>query len=195
MKTVGIFSTNQNMILQGKQTDILLLYILGENYAVFKFPIWQNFKFRILNKDALKANSLSQIRTYLAPFNTFYRRCLFFLIFIWLHWVLVVGSLVPHADLSLQSTGSSLRRPGSRARRLSSCGTWALQLWRAGSLVVAHRLQNTQAQLPHDMWDLSSTTRDQTRIPCIGRQILNHWTTREVPTEGVLMLFSTVAVE
>ena len=23
-------------------------------------------------------------------------------------------------------------------------------------------------------------TRDQTRIPCIGRQILNHWTTREV---------------
>ena len=31
------------------------------------------------------------------------------------------------------------------------------------------------------MWDLSSPTRDRTRIPCIGRQILNHWTTREVP--------------
>jgi len=26
----------------------------------------------------------------------------------------------------------------------------------------------------------SSQTRDQTRVPCIGRQILNHWTTREV---------------
>ena len=31
------------------------------------------------------------------------------------------------------------------------------------------------------MWDLSSPARDQTRIPCIARQILNHWTTREVP--------------
>ena len=30
------------------------------------------------------------------------------------------------------------------------------------------------------MWDLSSLTRDQTHVPFIGRQILNHWTTREV---------------
>ena len=27
----------------------------------------------------------------------------------------------------------------------------------------------------------SSQTRGQTRVPSIGRQILNHWTTREVP--------------
>ena len=27
----------------------------------------------------------------------------------------------------------------------------------------------------------SSRTRDQTRVPCIGRWILNDWTTREVP--------------
>ena len=32
------------------------------------------------------------------------------------------------------------------------------------------------------MWDLSSLTRDRTRVPCIGRQIVYHWTTREVPT-------------
>ena len=31
------------------------------------------------------------------------------------------------------------------------------------------------------MWDLSSLTRDGTCVPCFGRQILNHWTTREVP--------------
>ena len=31
------------------------------------------------------------------------------------------------------------------------------------------------------MWDLSSLTRDQTFIPCVGRWSLNHWTTREVP--------------
>ena len=32
------------------------------------------------------------------------------------------------------------------------------------------------------MWDLSSPTRDQTHIPCIGRWILNPWTTRKVLT-------------
>ena len=31
------------------------------------------------------------------------------------------------------------------------------------------------------MWDMSSLTSDWTHIPCIARQILNHWTTREVP--------------
>ena len=31
------------------------------------------------------------------------------------------------------------------------------------------------------MWDLSSLTRGQTHIPCIGKQILNRLTTREVP--------------
>ena len=29
----------------------------------------------------------------------------------------------------------------------------------------------------------SSWTRDQTCVPCIGRQIPNHWTTREIPTD------------
>ena len=32
---------------------------------------------------------------------------------------------------------------------------------------------------PQGMWDLSSPTRDETWVPCIGRQILNHWTTRK----------------
>ena len=31
------------------------------------------------------------------------------------------------------------------------------------------------------MWHFSSLTKDQIYIPCIERQILNHWTTREVP--------------
>ena len=29
-------------------------------------------------------------------------------------------------------------------------------------------------------WDLSSLTKDRTQVPCIARQILNHWTGREV---------------
>ena len=32
---------------------------------------------------------------------------------------------------------------------------------------------------PQDIWDLSSTTRDQTLTPCIGRRSPNHWS---VPT-------------
>ena len=65
-----------------------------------------------------------------------------------------------------------------------SCRTWYLLLRHMGfSLVVVHGLSScgVPAQLPCNMWDLSSLTRDRTRIPCIGRQILNHWTTREVP--------------
>ena len=36
------------------------------------------------------------------------------------------------------------------------------------------------------MWDLSSPTRDPTCVPCIRRQVLNHWTTREVPLLSLL---------
>ena len=57
-----------------------------------------------------------------------------------------------------------------------------------GSAVVALRLLSTsfsschsQAYLVCGVWDLSSPTRDQTLVPCIANQILNHWTTRKVP--------------
>ena len=41
---------------------------------------------------------------------------------------------------------------------------------------------------PGGMSVLSSLTRDRTHIPCIGRQSLNHWTTREV--SALLFFFS-----
>ena len=34
---------------------------------------------------------------------------------------------------------------------------------------------------PQGMWDIRSLTRDWTCTPCIGRQSLNHWTSRKVP--------------
>ena len=57
------------------------------------------------------------------------------------------------------------------------------QLQHMGSFVAVCRLLScgVPAQLPHSTWDFSSWTRDQTCIPCIGRGILNHWITREVP--------------
>ena len=78
-------------------------------------------------------------------------------------------------------------------RLLSSCGMQVFSslvvarelcsLWHAGSLVEARKLSSCGAwdSLPHGMWDLSSPTRDQTRVPCSGRQILYYWTTRKVP--------------
>ena len=47
------------------------------------------------------------------------------------------------------------------------------------------QLKSIKSYVVHGVWDLSSFTRDQARIPCIGRQILNHWTTREVMSNVV----------
>ena len=62
--------------------------------------------------------------------------------------------------LFLTVPGLSQHTRSSVASVFSSCGPWA---W-----------------LPDGMWDLSSLTKDRTHVPCIGRQILNHWTTSEV---------------
>ena len=69
---------------------------------------------------------------------------------------------------------------------LSSYGVQAPE--RAGSVVVARGLSSCAAWalecvglVARGMWDLSSPTRDPTRVPCIGRRILKHCTTREVP--------------
>ena len=89
-----------------------------------------------------------------------------------------------------------LWRAGSRARELCSCGvrvpermgsvfaSHRLQLRRESSLVVAHGLR-----CPCGMWDLSSLTRDRTRVPCSVRWILYPWTTREVPQGWVFFFF------
>ena len=37
-------------------------------------------------------------------------------------------------------------------------------------------------------WDLSSLSRNQTPTPCIARQVLNHWATREVPRPALSYL-------
>ena len=75
---------------------------------------------------------------------------------------LFLASLWLRCALSV-AHGSPLRHAQSStaARGLFSCGAWA--------------------ELLHGMWDLSSLTRDQTRVLCIRRRILNPGTTREVP--------------
>ena len=78
------------------------------------------------------------------------------------------------------------------ARAFSSCGKWGPlfiavrgPLTVVASLVVEHRLQTRRLS---ELWLTglvaprhvgSSQTRARTHVPCIGRQILNHCTTRE----------------
>ena len=48
------------------------------------------------------------------------------------------------------------------------------ELLSAGSVVVTHRIIGSRHVG-------SSQTRDGTHVPCIGRWVPNHWTTREAP--------------
>ena len=75
--------------------------------------------------------------------------------------------------------GATLRcgAQASHCGGFSWCGAWALRA--QASAAVVHGLQ----------WHVgSSRTRDRTCVHCIGRRILNHCTTREVPVNWFLFL-------
>ena len=100
----------------------------------------------------------------------FFLLCLhFLLIYFWLHCVCIA---VCRLSLGAMSGSFSLRwllllwTIGSRCTGFSSCSTWAQWLWHMGLVAPRH---------VKSFW-----TRDQTHVPCTGRQILNHWTTREI---------------
>ena len=82
--------------------------------------------------------------------------------------------------LLLWSTGS--RASGLQQLWCTSLVAVACGLYSAGSVVVAHGLScSTGLVAPRHV--RSSRIRDQTHVPCVGRRILNHCTTREVQTE------------
>ena len=121
-------------------------------------------------------------------FYLYFFNLLILLIYFWLHWVFIAArglSLVAGSGgySSLRCTGFSLRwllllwSTGSRHAGFSSCSTQAQQLWLAGSRAQA-QLWCTGLVAPRHVE--SSQTRAQTRVPCIGRRILNHCTAREV---------------
>ena len=125
----------------------------------------------------------------------FFKIYLFLFIYFWLCWVFVAArglSLVAVSGgySSLQCAGFSLRwllslwSTGSRHAGFSSCGTRAQQLWLTGSRAQAQQLWRTGLVTPRHVG--SSRTRARTRVPCIGRRILNHCATREAPTHVIL---------
>ena len=104
-------------------------------------------------------------------FFFFLKKFTFFYLFI---YDCVESSFLCEAFLQLRRVGTTLHR-GARAshcRGLSCCGAQApdaqaQQLWPTG---------------PVAPWHVgSSQTGARTRVPCIGRQILNHCATREAP--------------
>ena len=135
----------------------------------------------------------------------------FFFYFIYFIFGCIGSSLLRAGFLSLRPAGATLRC-GARASHcggFSCCGPWALGiraslivacgLRSCGSRVLEGRLSSCGARAPdaqaQQLWHTglvapwhvgSSQTRARTRVPCIGRQILNHCATREVPLIVIL---------
>ena len=120
------------------------------------------------------SKSVAHIFTLLRIVFIFY---LFIYLFIYLFLFIydsVGSSFLCEGFLQLWQAGATLHR-GARAshyRGLSCCGAQAPDaqaqyLWRTGPAALR--------QVG------SSRTRARTRVPCIGRQILNHCATREAP--------------
>ena len=74
----------------------------------------------------------------------------------------------------LTAVASLVVEHGLQVHGFSSCSMRAQQLRRTGLVALWHVG--------------SSQTRDRTRVRCIGRQILNHCATREVPNKVLLVL-------
>ena len=128
------------------------------------------------------------------------------------------GSLSFTPD-SFKKSNSFLAVVGLRChtQAFSSCGARGLLLVAVHTLFIAmaslaeHTLQGTWAQswltlgsraLAQELWSMglvapwhvgSSQIRDQTCVPCIARQILNHWTIREAPPYSFLCLPSALS--
>ena len=107
------------------------------------------------------------------------------------------------AVLGLHCGARALRCSGFSCCRARALGTWAQQLWLVGCRAQAQQLwlvgSRAQAQQlwlvgsraqAQQLWRTglvaprhveSSRIRARTRVPCIGRRILNHCATREAP--------------
>ena len=104
----------------------------------------------------------------------------FFQVFIYLFLVLLGLCCCTWTFLVAASRGiSSLQCTGFSLSSVSCCGAQTLSTW--APVVAACRCSSYGARaLATLQYFESSLTRDQTCVPCIGRQILIHCATREV---------------
>ena len=116
---------------------------------------------------------------FLNEFASFFFLILF--IYLFIIFGCVGSSPLCEGFLQLRRVGATLHRGArvSHCRGLSRCGAQApdaqaQQLWLTG---------------PVAPWHVgSSQTRARTRVPCIGRQILNHCATREAPQSTFIVV-------
>ena len=136
--------------------------------------MWSFFFSFFLSLKASRITSLghSEISSwYVFCFCFFFKKFTFFYLFI---YDCVESSFLCEGFLQLRRVGTTLHRSAraSHRRGLSCCGAQApdaqaQQLWLTG---------------PVAPWHVgSSQTGARTRVPCIGRQTLNHCATREAP--------------
>ena len=126
-------------------------------------------------------------------FFLFYFIYLFIYLFILIFFGCVGSLLLPTGFLQLRRAGSTLCcsarashcggfsycRAWAPGVGFSSCGMQAQQLWLAGSRAQSQQLWCMGLVAPRHVG--SSWTRARTCAPCIGRWILNHCATSEVP--------------
>ena len=152
----------------------VVFHEVAQHSSLLQFHLHLNMRF--MSPSTVQRKCLSH--THLCfqasvPHFFFQRSSGFIYLFIYLFIFSCVGSLFLCEDfLQLRQAGATLHR-GARASHycgLSCCGVeapdiQAQQLWLTGLVSPRHVG--------------SSQTRARTRVPCIGRQILNHCTTRE----------------
>ena len=112
-----------------------------------------------------------------------------------LRWIFLNTNLILKSYLSFLClfgcVGSWLLRAGFSSceqRLLSSCGAWASRRRARAAGRAGQRLWHA---VVGDVLVLVESS--QTRLPCIGRWILNHWTAREVQYYSFLNLKTLVS--
>ena len=99
-------------------------------------------------------------------FPLFFKNFIYLFIYLWLCWVLVSArGPSPVAASGGQSSSRCAGYRGLSCCRAQAPDAQAQQLWLTGPVAPRHVG--------------SSQTRARTRVPCTGRQILNHCATRE----------------
>ena len=101
--------------------------------------------------------------------NLFFRDC--FIFYFWLCWVFVDA----HGLFQVAASGATV--------------SWAVH-WLLFAMVFLLQGMGSRVHGLQHLWHMdsaapwyveSSQSRDWTHVPCTGRWILNHWTSREVP--------------
>ena len=167
-------------------------------YVVCKFPSWKESGVELGIVGSAHPTGYSPIPCHLVTLGCPHSRldvqgfssCLFFITILWaliknLFYLFIFGytgcSLLCTGFFYLQQVGATLccHAQASLCNDFSCCRAWAL-VWMG--------FINWHTDLVALRHVRSSQTRDQSCVPCIDRQILNHWTIKKVLWECFILI-------